>query len=130
MSLAGCGLSKYRARLSAIVAKAVGESSIPVPTTLAHPIDIETQSQYSSQKKTVVNCCLRKTLSQEHTVTEAISGQPTSPEKKPPSPSDSRPYRIVKFEDLAGGSAEVVIEHAGQTYRLRATKNGRLLLNK
>ncbi len=69
-------------------------------------------------------------LSQEHIVTEAISREPAFPENTPPTSSDSRPHRIVKFEEIAGGSSEVVIEHAGQTYRLRATKNGRLLLNK
>ncbi len=38
--------------------------------------------------------------------------------------------RLVVFNDIAGGTAEVIIEHEGQRYRLRATRNGRLLLNK
>ncbi|MEZ6032383.1 MAG: hemin uptake protein HemP [Planctomycetaceae bacterium] len=38
--------------------------------------------------------------------------------------------RCVVFNDIAGGTAEVIIEHEGQRYRLRATRNGRLLLNK
>lgn len=38
--------------------------------------------------------------------------------------------RIVLFNEIAGGTAEVIIEHEGQRYRLRATRNGRLLLNK
>lgn len=38
--------------------------------------------------------------------------------------------RVVQFSDIACGTAEVVIEHEGQKYRLRATRNGRLLLNK
>ena len=38
--------------------------------------------------------------------------------------------RIVLFNDIAGGTPEVIIEHEGQRYRLRATRNGRLLLNK
>lgn len=38
--------------------------------------------------------------------------------------------RSVLFSEIAGGTAEVIIEHEGQRYRLRATRNGRLLLNK
>jgi len=63
-------------------------------------------------------------------VTETNASEPAFPENKPLSSSDPRQQRTVTFEEIAGGSAEVVIEHAGQTYRLRATKNGRLLLNK
>lgn len=38
--------------------------------------------------------------------------------------------RIVLFSEIAGGATEVIVEHEGQRYRLRATRNGRLLLNK
>lgn len=38
--------------------------------------------------------------------------------------------REVSFEQLSGGGAEVIVEHAGNKYRLLATKNGRLVLNK
>ena len=38
--------------------------------------------------------------------------------------------RLIVFNDIASGTAEVIIEHEGQRYRLRATRNGRLLLNK
>ena len=42
-----------------------------------------------------------------------------------------RPHRpVVQFDTISGGAMEVVIEHAGQSYLLRTTKNGRLLLNK
>ena len=36
----------------------------------------------------------------------------------------------VAFEQIARGATEVVIEYAGHNYRLRATRNGRLVLNK
>ena len=36
----------------------------------------------------------------------------------------------VAFEELSKGSVEVVIEHDGQDYRLRVTRNGKLILNK
>ena len=43
---------------------------------------------------------------------------------------NSEVQRIVMFSDIAGDTTEVIIEHEGQKYRLRATRNGRLLLNK
>ena len=36
----------------------------------------------------------------------------------------------VEFEEISRGSSEVVIEHDGQDYRLRVTRNGKLILNK
>ena len=41
----------------------------------------------------------------------------------------ARPAR-VRFADLAGGAVEVEVEHAGQVYRLRRTRQGKLLLTK
>jgi hemin uptake protein HemP len=38
--------------------------------------------------------------------------------------------REVRFEQISGGQTELIVEHAGQKYRLIATKNGRLVLNK
>lgn len=35
-----------------------------------------------------------------------------------------------RFSELADGKSELLIEHQGQTYLLRVTKNGKLLLNK
>lgn len=34
------------------------------------------------------------------------------------------------FSQLAQGSHEVLVEHEGQIYRLRLTRNGKLILNK
>ncbi|MGE0759244.1 MAG: hemin uptake protein HemP [Pirellulaceae bacterium] len=36
----------------------------------------------------------------------------------------------IPFETLAQGQPEVLIEFRGQLYRLRQTKNGKLILNK
>lgn len=36
----------------------------------------------------------------------------------------------VSFEELANGQNEIGIDYNGQRYRLRVTKNGRLILNK
>ena len=38
--------------------------------------------------------------------------------------------REVRFEQISGGMHEVIVEYAGNKYRLLATKNGRLMLNK
>ncbi len=38
--------------------------------------------------------------------------------------------RRVESEILLGESGELIIEHAGQEYRLRRTRHGRLILTK
>jgi len=54
------------------------------------------------------------------------------PPKTPPdSPALSEPApKKVTFQQLAQGAAEVLVEHDGQLYRLRLTRNGKLILNK
>lgn len=53
---------------------------------------------------------------------------PAQPEPdKTPSP-DSR--RSIPSEELLAGSPEVLIVHDGQTYRLRVTRSGKLILHK
>lgn len=38
--------------------------------------------------------------------------------------------RVLRAEELLQGHREVIIEHAGQQYRLRLTANGKLILTK
>lgn len=38
--------------------------------------------------------------------------------------------RVLKSEDLLRGDKEVLIVHRGEVYRLRETRNGKLLLGK
>ena len=45
-------------------------------------------------------------------------------------PEDSLVGRILKSHDLLCGNKEVLITHRGELYRLRETKNGKLLLLK
>lgn len=47
----------------------------------------------------------------------------------PPAAGLSGP-RTVRSEDLMAGATELVITHAGQAYRLRITRNGKLILTK
>ncbi|MDX1967975.1 MAG: hemin uptake protein HemP [Planctomycetaceae bacterium] len=44
--------------------------------------------------------------------------------------ANTLPSRAVSSEDLFQGGREVLIVHAGETYRLRLTRNGKLILNK
>lgn len=51
-------------------------------------------------------------------------------QKNVSAPSNQKAQSPVTFSQLAGGKNELTIEHEGQLYRLLATKNGKLLLNK
>jgi hemin uptake protein HemP len=44
--------------------------------------------------------------------------------------SPSEGFRVVDSRALFGGEHEVGIVHAGETYRLRITRQGKLILNK
>jgi hemin uptake protein HemP len=44
--------------------------------------------------------------------------------------ADHNPPRVVSSTDLFAGARVVVIEHAGQQYRLLVTRNDRLILQK
>ena len=63
--------------------------------------------------------------------TPAVAGAPAppGPPALPRLPGLPGPQR-VRFTDLAGEAVEVEVEHAGQIYRLRRTKAGKLLLTK
>ena len=41
-----------------------------------------------------------------------------------------RAVRVLKSPELFGDQREVVIEHEGEHYRLRATRKGKLILTK
>lgn len=40
------------------------------------------------------------------------------------------PSPIVKSEELLRGGQEIIITHQGETYRLRITRNNKLILTK
>ena len=44
--------------------------------------------------------------------------------------SENKPECEINFSELAQGKKEVRITHNGEIYRLRVTKNGKLILNK
>lgn len=50
---------------------------------------------------------------------------------RPDTRSQARlPVRSLRSEELLRGSKEVVIEHAGAIYRLKLTRQNKLILNK
>lgn len=59
-----------------------------------------------------------------------------TPENSPkPSPDENaaplpEALRLIRSEELLAGAHEVLIEHEGQTYRLRLTRSGKLILHK
>ena len=50
--------------------------------------------------------------------------------KRPDAASISGQARRVRSQDLFAGAKEMVIEHAGDEYRLRLTAQGKLILTK
>lgn len=61
------------------------------------------------------------------------SGQhePTPTHPSPPADTHSAStLRVLRSEDLFLGSHEILIDHDGEQYRLRLTRNGKLILQK
>jgi hemin uptake protein HemP len=60
--------------------------------------------------------------------------EPSEDEPKPaPGETPTVPpevIRLIRSEDLLAGAQEILIEHDGQTYRLRLTRSGKLILHK
>lgn len=48
----------------------------------------------------------------------------------PPLRPDDKSPRVLPSEELLQGQKEVMIQHEGEIYRLRLTRNGRLVLYK
>lgn len=57
----------------------------------------------------------------------ASTGSPPAPNPASQSPAAGQ---ALSFELLGQGQNEVLIAYRGQLYRLRATRNGKLILNK
>lgn len=51
-------------------------------------------------------------------------------QKTPQSHSTSSPVPVIDTSELFGESTEVRLRHRGQEYRLRITKQGKLILTK
>ena len=57
---------------------------------------------------------------------------PEKPAQPPevPAKEDADSVRLIHSQELFAGAQEVLIEHEGQTYRLRLTRSGKLILHK
>ncbi len=62
------------------------------------------------------------------TENERLETDPPATEKPAPA-ARKAPARLASV-DLFGHSNEILIEHAGEIYRLRITRNGKLILQK
>ena len=58
------------------------------------------------------------------------SSRATDDQRPPAEPSEPKPTRRIRSSDLFGEAHEIQIEHAGETYRLRMTRSGKLILTK
>jgi len=54
----------------------------------------------------------------------------SNPQIAPPTQSSIEETRVLRSEELFAGQRVLVIEHAGQRYRLLITRNERLILQK
>jgi hemin uptake protein HemP len=52
------------------------------------------------------------------------------PSTRHPTPAQTRDLKRVSSEELIGPAREVLIRHAGCDYRLRITRQGKLILTK
>lgn len=60
-----------------------------------------------------------------------MSAQSLSGDRKPAVSAAARvPKSCVSALELMGSARELLIEHAGEEYRLRITRNGKLILTK
>lgn len=55
------------------------------------------------------------------------AGKPKVPREAGPDP---RKKHRVRAEEIFAGASEIIIEHDGEEYRLRITKQGKLILTK
>jgi hemin uptake protein HemP len=61
---------------------------------------------------------------------DPVSHEPTRSEPTHAAPVASRSAQRIDSHRLLAGGRELVIDHAGQEYRLRLTRNDKLILTK
>lgn len=60
-----------------------------------------------------------------------MMAEPEDPDRPADSKTDEATNScVIRSEDLLKGSQELRIVHEGETYRLRLTRNGKLILHK
>lgn len=52
------------------------------------------------------------------------------PAVRPAQPRPNEPLRVVSSDELFRGRNEIAVDHYGSIYRLRVTRQGKLILNK
>jgi hemin uptake protein HemP len=64
------------------------------------------------------------------TMNAPSSSEPSSDEEQSPPPETSAPQKVWRSEELFGDQREVLIVHNNEIYRLRRTRQNKLILNK
>ena len=61
-----------------------------------------------------------------------LAGKPVESDAPPPPAEAARPFSAVVWnsEEILKGTKEIQIVHRGEVYRLRLTRNGKLILSK
>lgn len=59
---------------------------------------------------------------------ESLPQPPATPSSK--AADNQPPARVLRSEELLGGAGLAIVVHRGQTYRLRQTRLGKLILTK
>lgn len=59
-----------------------------------------------------------------------MTDEPKPTPEESPGASRKPSVKVWTSQDLFGDDVEVIIRHGEQTYRLRRTRNGKLILNK
>jgi hemin uptake protein HemP len=82
----------------------------------------------------LITICVRQMVTIPVQFGKALAvNTPENPSKSnPDEPLHPHPetLRLIRSEELLAGAHEVLIEHEGQTYRLRLTRSGKLILHK
>jgi hemin uptake protein HemP len=63
-------------------------------------------------------------------MTSDISSSPVQDPQRSHEPPASVPLVTLRSEELLRGGREILIQHASDVYRLRITRNGKLILTK
>jgi len=58
------------------------------------------------------------------------TGNPEEKQTPPQAPAQADNKRTIDSADIFQGQHEIIIQHDGEQYRLRLTRNGKLILHK
>jgi len=96
-------------------------------------MDTPSDKPQTAQTVDSVNLQIRQVSPQALPPIETTNSKPADQPSLPPQLDAPRPIvspRVVTSATLFGGDRQILIEHAGATYRLQITRQGKLILTK